>query len=747
MTKKSTLTIDSTGYIISLLNVAPGEETYVANHLSRAIKKTSKTRTSKNENSPICLLKLFGKYDLCTIYKTQNYFKGPSSLGSIKHIRDGNKILSFRWKVNGQNSFLDKPSTNNNVWGLLFFRINEKLAKHFGALIETTIAKNFGEVLKQINKNDVALEIFSTTGWAEIVFIVKGKSFRSVISALSTISKLEVTVNTDGEQRRDIFSEKTFSIIGIDFDLIRKSHLLPKIFNEKITFGKGIFPNLSITCSSRYMKAVSDYVKTNTNIGSHCSTYGSSDLIFVPIEAPKHSRFSFPSKQTSFVTWGKFILDVYKLRASPELQGKVYSTAINILDKNSDLIEFPKLINNQSNNFVEVKRKHIELFKSWGQDFEYRLTNLYLGIDNLLQDPLIGDCFKDLYKLMNNRLLEILNEKVKDEHYRLMVADIIDAITFGAEERIHGAFLTLEHVEGKFSPTKGGIQRILRAINFISENIFERLNLKYTGFAIAGFHNEGYYAIDQIINIPLNLLFHPEEWWGLFHEIGHAILWHNDLISIPKDKRILKYLKSLDGLAINETYAETLNFLQEIGSDMFGFYFCYEKQLLPYLKNIIVYLGEREIFNPSHTLRLFSIYMGYKYLNVNIRVFDSISESDVTDFYDFLKKHAIKIPQSGQWKDGELLRAFKRFAPFIKIFHDTYVKKIKSFRRIDESVNSALRSILKGQIYHHQIMNPERLIIKFKENENLMKKNFSARIAAILSLWNSAMMLENSRKL
>ena len=64
----------STGFKISLLSVASGNKERIVNELSDAIKKST-------GSDPVAILKLFGRYDLCAIYKTDNYLSGPSRKG------------------------------------------------------------------------------------------------------------------------------------------------------------------------------------------------------------------------------------------------------------------------------------------------------------------------------------------------------------------------------------------------------------------------------------------------------------------------------------------------------------------------------------------------------------------------------------------------------------------------------------------------------------------------------------------
>src|SRR5438045_4071238 len=102
--------IGDVGYKVSLMRVAPGEEGFVAKRLETAILRHANSK-------PICTLKIFGRFDLCTIYRTRDYHGGPSKGGPIEGIRGGNKILAFHWRTPGDGPALHVEGNHGSVWG------------------------------------------------------------------------------------------------------------------------------------------------------------------------------------------------------------------------------------------------------------------------------------------------------------------------------------------------------------------------------------------------------------------------------------------------------------------------------------------------------------------------------------------------------------------------------------------------------------------------------------------------------
>jgi hypothetical protein len=713
------LEIGKEGYKISLLRVVPGKEVSVAKKLKKAI-------SDHTPSNPVVLLKVFGRYDLCAIYKTNDYLSGPSKGGSINCIREGNQIFAFPWTHGSTKPPKKFEPNNEKVWGLLFFRINEKLGRNFGLLIENMLTRNWEKVFNK--KEDVKIDIFGTTGWAELVLIARGQTFKSVTETISEVSKLKVVIKSNEGSNEHLFSAKTFSFFGINFELVmnKSRSKLKENLSEEIRYGEGVFPVVSVTCPPGDMSKIASYGKEK--IGKSFVTFGGKDLLFLP---------------TNCMTWGELISSVLSMRNLPSVN--IYSTSIEVMCADSNLADSP------SDQFhgegITVEKNLLSKFRKWGPVFENRLLNLYFGLSNLMQDPLIGDSFKDLKIVANDilpQLLALLNPS--DENDREYIWYIAEALAYGAEERANGAFLAIEHVESHFSPTRGGVQRILKAISVLAKCVLKKAGANWNGFPIAGFWNQGYSSHGEIINLPLDYLLMPEEWWGLFHEIGHVAfsdkqnffdLFGNYEIAEVLDK-LVPSKQDIDRL----TYWK--NIILEISADSFDLFFCHEFDFMAYLSNIWAYLIKVEYpLHQSHFARYFVMYQYWKYLYLKKEdhfPLDLKAEQDLLEFKKILGRLRLKKPISPLY-DQEALRIFRSIRPIIQILHNHY--KTKSKQNIDSSFSQETKAVFskikKGKIYlEGPITDPAELILLMKKNKKEM--THSARMAAIFSLWHTGTM-------
>ncbi len=707
------------GYKISLLTVAPGKEGNVANRIRRAIE-------TETGNPPICVLKIFGRYDVCVIYQSKDFLEGPSRRGSIDNIRGGNQILAFPLDAGqGEGPF---NTRRGDVWGLLFFRINESLARTFGAHIDTVLTQYWREnALK-----DVTLNILGTTGWAELVFIVRGKRFSDITTALSNIGRKSVVVITKEMRKHDLFSAKTFSLVGIDFQLTQPplKSSLPKRFNEQFTYGEGVFPTFDVTCAPGDMKAVIEFGEKK--FGRGFGTFGCKDVVFKP-------------QGTS--TWGEFIKAVLDTRNG--LAQRLYSTSVNVLCEQTPESMEDLMGPGKNRRGLSITKSRMGLFERWGPIFENSLRNLYFGLSNLMQDPLIGDCFEDLRIAAEDRLLYLLKQTDReDEDVRMHVGTYIQAITHGAEERARGAFLGLEHSESQFSPTKGGIQRVLKAAGVIVERLLENVGLKWKGFVVAGFQGQGFSSITDIVNLPFDLLFCPERWWGLFHEVGHAALFEGELVDLDGEEVSDILLQLVPDIADEERVIMWKKLMWELGADTFDLYFCYGDDIDFYLENIWSYIVRpgRDL-DDLHFIRYFCVFEYWKYLVKRRRkTFPNAMpvKADIDEFIGKLTTLDLRTPNSMGLKD-EASAAFQGVARVLEMLHRSYSERVPMKKLGHElrkkGMKEAIENVLQGKIFLNPIRNPETFILGLKKEERHM--TFQARMAAIMTLWHTAVLTKN----
>jgi hypothetical protein len=705
---ENALTADETGYKVSLLRVAPGNEQAVANRLKRAI-------SWDTHEKPVALLKIFGRYDICAIYRTKDFLDGPSKLGPISGIRGATKILAFHWRASNEPPGLSVEKAKGNVWALSFFRFNEPLLKAVGAEIELALAKMWH------SQRDVTLDVLGTTGWAELLLVLRGDSLQQIRNKLCAISR-EVIGTMGGEIP---LPAKTWSIIGINFDLTlpRNRKKLRASLSERFSADSGVFPVLNITCPPAAMDKVYKYCQSH--FGTGAEVFGATDFLFRP-------RAS---------SWGKFISDLLDFRK--KMPSTVYSTSVNILTVPNDFVGDIQVAI-RSGFPLKMPFAESPTFLRWGATLEHRLRNVYFSLSNLLQDPLIGSCFEDLRQMAASYLPDLLKTRdPANEDDTRLVDEIVELLAYATEERAHGAFLSLEHLEASLSPTKGGVQRILSAASFLPRSLLARVRKRWHGFMVAGYHNKFFASRCEILNLPFEYLFRPEEWCGLLHEIGHAAFFDKTFYDMDsKEMSNLIHQAVPAAKESDEYYMKWEELAWEIGADTFDLFFCYGKDLDSYLRNILPFIthGSKRL-TMERFRRYFVVYEFWKRLLVPDR--DSFGHNFTIgrEIVEFDKRLASLDPKvvidSNAHREAEM--SFAGMARIAEVFF----KKFRQFgdpRQLDAELHApymegALNSVSAGRPWLGYIKSPDTFILGLKKCPQL---NLASRLAAIVSLWHSA---------
>jgi hypothetical protein len=456
--------------------------------------------------------------------------------------------------------------------------------------------------------------------------------------------------------------------------------------------------------------------------GAGAVTYGTNDLFFQP--------------KTS--TWGKFITDILTLRR--EFDGQVYSTSVTVNEARAT----PAAVASRPHprRVLAMPSPNSPLFRRWGRTLEHRLRNLYFGLSNLLQDPLVGECFEDLRPMAELRLPRLLQEL--DSHHDDQIAivqELVEVLAYATEERAHGAFLSLEQL-ANLSPTKGGIQRILTAAAFIPKSLLARVGKQWFGCIVAGYHNEFFLSHYEAINLPFEYLFRPEKWCGLFHEVGHTAFFDMHFYNMagPELAHIIRGL--VPGEAEDSpAYLAWMDMAWEIGADMFDLYFCYGIDLDLYCDNIWPFLiRSNDKLTFEHFRRYFLIFQFWKHLLLpNRSTFSNIDiDGDIEEFCAHLRARGLPFSEEAKNR-REARTAFCGMAQVAEAFCRRF-RQIAPARDLATELKhpeiiAAVSSVKRGRPWSAVIDSPDVFILALGKERRL---NLAARMAAIISLWNSA---------
>ncbi len=123
--------------------------------------------------------------------------------------------------------------------------------------------------------------------------------------------------------------------------------------------------------------------------------------------------------------------------------------------------------------------------------------------------------------------LPSLRKGEEDVHHRSKIIEynmLIKVLTYSIIQRISGVYLgdllasSLINFENY-----GSINRLIYALEAYPKYFSLISNRDFNGFCCVGFDDRYCSYTENIYNIPRNIIFKIEEWWGILHEIFHSL--------------------------------------------------------------------------------------------------------------------------------------------------------------------------------------------------------------------------------
>jgi hypothetical protein len=183
----------------------------------------------------------------------------------------------------------------------------------------------------------------------------------------------------------------------------------------------------------------------------------------------------------------------------------------------------------------------------------------------------------------------------------------------------------------------------------------------------------------------------------------------------------------------------------EIGADLFSLYFCYGKSFNFFLENVWKYLCPHNRQAENEWLYVARAFCAYEYWRFFIiggaRKFPkSLNiDSEFRAFRAVMNKLSLKVHD---WEEGEAesRELLPNVTALIKWFHSEFSKYGEpndlAQKLSGKQIVAAYNTVRRGEIWTDRINEPEYFILKLKKNAGRL--DFRARIAAILSLWHTA---------
>ncbi len=725
------LSVENFGVKIIMLQVVPGYEYDLARFYTAKLKKIKRR---------FKIFKALGHYDLFIFYESKDFGPDIINFGAFPNILKSNEILCFPWEIRDKDGGVIKEGFNfnkleNRVIGLSFLKINPEVLLKTGAVIEESFVKYC--------KDKENISILGSFGWNEFVLLVHEEDFNKTYKTLLDISKLQVLYEKD-RKAPEIFLLKTVSFLGVNFSLIESLRENPDSLKRRFDYNisSSLFPSLYVTCCSEYMKDI--LAEGEHYFGPGNVLMGTEDIRF-EVRKPK--------------TWGECITEVFFFRLRN--MGKIFSTAIQVNKKETpgkskkpkkiSKLERKEHITKFKFKFIKITENEIQkIAEIHGQQLKDSLVSTIYTFNSLIQNRIVRDSFSDMFPFVKQvKSLALDREKGSDE-----IGNYIDHIVFGTQQRSSSTFSGIDNVENRLSPFKGGIQRTLQAIELLPHSILNDFNIKWSGFVNAG-EAPSFKAELLVLNIPIEYLFYPEEWWGLFHEIGHISTLVDKTLFDYDEPEVQDFIHRVIAVPDNtQEYDDLMALIWEVAADIFDYKFGFIQDIETYYKVVWEYLEKYYTFKKlsskehltyffrSMCIFLYNLIYDSKKLTFE-EVNDQVIKETAEKLVDLLKKNLGKnsrFPFEKETLVAEILPTMIRFKDLLRYFSRKYTK----FNKLIEEKKSYLSSqemllvldtLKKGQVYWGRIQFPEMLIYKFKK-ENV--RGFRPNTALILTFWHNS---------
>jgi hypothetical protein len=672
------------------------------------------------------IYKVFGKFDLLLIYQT-----GDKSLlftGLIPHVIYSEVFDCYTWQTMNPENLLvesfDFNKLNNTLLGMVFLKIKPNIFKRLGAEIDLTLTEAL---------NGTEIMVLGGFGWSDAIFLITDNSIVSLGDDLLNLSGINISTNSKIER----LSSDTYTMICIDFAYCNELlHKKKSVKNKPYIISKDnmerYFAELSITFNPEY---------ENSIVTSSQSIFDSK--AYHILERPEITM------TVKSLEWPDFISKLLEYRRSN--RNKICSTYVNISTESKQL---------KDNNRRPEKAESIDVDKYLPlipqDDFGRNIVTILYFINHYSLDSTIMSSFipirKFITKYLEYYLKSFEQNKVsgRDELSRLM-----DLVKTAATQRLSGSDIYKKEAFVTFYDYKGGIQKILSAIEVLPKNILLQMGYEWAGFVVVGSAPDYRHDMD-IINIPSNACLDPSKWWGIFHETAHIYGLEDKQFS---DDILMKYVKEcfniepqyIDGtqtydVASGTSFGSILRCFMEIIADAFDFRFCFLAKEELYIKTVWSYLL---IEHKGRLLVDINTYIVRTYFAIMINNIIEGQECNDTVNQLILDRLILEIKAIDHFKkafdiidETSIMYSLKNMQSFIsyvaKVLSDKteLFNKQLSYYESDEFTKIST-FISEGCVYYKKIVYPH-LIILFMLNVQYNKgKEFGlpSRLAAIKTLW------------
>ncbi len=690
MATQKELSIDDKGIAISFFRVPPGLERSTAGILGK--------------NSFI--YKVFGHWDFIIIREFDDELCTATVSPEIKAV-DIYDILCYQWKgIGNEISVLKEPKP---FLGICFAKINPESQSISGIKAEQYFIRESITIAQRYN-GAVNIIPLGTLGWAEVILLILADDFSHIINSVRDIRQIK-----DPKLVETSIATSTLTVPGVS---CIGGSVPPSLQFE------GIDVRLLVSCKpGKYGDVInrmsSIFNKSNLGAGAH-------DLLF---EACKLDSFT------------DYVNQLWKARE--DLAEHIYWTSTEMSIDLTDIeIPVPKATlapRLDQKNRTELGNELIQL-----SELNYLKLNFPTSYQRLVEairqynayssDRRIAHSFKDLTRFVQDMVIVLKDREKEITIYS--VEPIIDILLFAMQQRYEATYSDIP-VVGNITPgCKGGAHRSFLATEYICHSLLENWAANeavpiWNGFTVFGYTNDYHRYDGGAINLSIDCIFHPEKWWGLFHECGHEYGAHLKIIDRSDIQEILR-------TRLGYRKPEQEEFVWEIFSEIFAYSFGFGRHNWEVcLESTWKYLE----LHPRYKERLNNYFSRF----LLVKLYDEISNKGnpfqskeslyekCTEIKAEIGKYSTSILTMDTEVFHEIVDMISEFKPILEVFHQLLDPMEKTFAKMSQTDYTGLIS---GKVITKTIK-PEcinELIIRFMKDNNLA---FRTRVALILSLWNT----------
>jgi hypothetical protein len=580
MNNKEIFYIGDKAIRIILLKAVLGREADVYDSYARYLESIKKNNLIISWRG----FKLFGEYDLCFIITRTNFEHDLAYSGTIEGITYSTELLSFIWdNENGDKSkCFDKNCFNQPLICVNILKIEPKSMSQFSDNLSMHSA------LYDSIRNPENIYMLGSFGWGEIVVLHTSDSFNSIFSNFKRVIKLQKLG----------FLLKSFSLIGVDFELIKDGTIKTKLKKDRINKESGFSPTLVVSCrpseiTPLWKGLLNQYGGELVN-SSPTILYGAYD-------------FSVEIKEGS---WGDFIEKLVQFRKKHK--GFIFNTSVQIKGMGLKLPSSGRKWIYQYKT-IRVSEREVREAKDISQPLKETILSTIYTYNQYLQNELLHDSVEDMIDYVKematiafSRYLRNRQEGNKiDTALLKYLENMPDIIKTGCNQRLGGYFLQ-EGAED-FSSFKGGKQYLLKALKAFCSDILEGVGIRWPGFVIIGRYNH-YCHFYKVISMPVNAALSVDKYFGLFHEMCHVYRFSSSGI-LDGLENLVDSESAIQGEAFCDLFAYKCGFLCD--------YDMYKDVLATYLSELLYALGKGEDKIEEYVLRMLVVFY-YKMMSEEV---------------------------------------------------------------------------------------------------------------------------------